>query len=204
MLAAPEQLLADRRIADRLALVASSQIGDAQDRLNVLDGAIRPIWKGGGFVGRAVTVLTAGGDNKVIHEVIPELQPGDVLVVAGQGATHRALIGELIAERLQRKGCVGFVTDGAVRDCTDIEQLGFPVYAQGISPAGPYRNGPGRVNVPVAVGGVAITPGDWVIADDDGVVVIPQAEVESVLAAAEAKREKEAGQMRDIRAGLVD
>jgi regulator of RNase E activity RraA len=195
MLAAPEQLLADRRIADRLALVASSQIGDAQDRLNVLDGAIRPIWKGGGFVGRAVSVLTAGGDNKVIHEVIPDLQPG---------ATHRALIGELIAERLQRKGCVGFVTDGAVRDCTDIEQLGFPVYAQGISPAGPYRNGPGRVNVPVAVGGVAITPGDWVIADDDGVVVIPQAEVESVLAAAEAKREKEAGQMRDIRAGLVD
>ncbi|MFD2758088.1 RraA family protein [Gulosibacter faecalis] len=194
----------EQPIVDRLAKVASSQIGDAQDRLNVLDSGIRPIWQGCAFVGRAVTVQTAGGDNKVIHEVIPTLDPGDVLVVAGQGVTHRALIGELIAERLQRKGCVGFVTDGAVRDCVDIERLGFPVYAQGISPAGPYRNGPGRVNVPVAVGGVAIMPGDWVVADADGVVVIPQSELMTVLEAAEAKREKEAGQARDIRAGLVD
>lgn len=194
----------EREIARRLAGVAVSQIGDVMDRLGILDAAIRPVWRGASFVGRAATVLTAAGDNKAIHEAIAGLRDGDVLVVNGQASTTRALVGELIAERAQRKGCVAFVLDAAIRDVVEIEALGLPVYARAVTPAGPYRNGPGRIGVPVAVGGVVVTPGDWLVGDADGVAVIPAADVEEVLVAAEAKRAKEEAQQRDIRAGLVD
>src|SRR5699024_5029694 len=111
---------------------------------------------------------------KVIHDVIPTLQPGDVLVVNGQSATSRALIGELMAERGQRRGSVAYVIDGAIRDVDEIGALEFPVYARAVTPAGPYRNGPGRVGVPVAIGGVVVSPGDWLVGDSDGIAVIPQ------------------------------
>ncbi|MGO3649983.1 MAG: methyltransferase, partial [Agrococcus casei] len=127
-----------------------------------------------------------------------------VLVINGQGVTHRALIGELMAERAQRKGCRAYVIDGAVRDVDDIAALGFPVYARAVTPAGPYRNGPGRLGIPVAVGGVVVEPGDWVVGDRDGVCVVRASEIEQVLEAAEAKRAKEEQQKVDIRAGLVD
>ncbi|MCT1655804.1 methyltransferase [Brevibacterium luteolum] len=170
------------------------------DRLNVVDGAIRPVWSGCGLVGRAVTVVTAGGDNRVIHEAISDLRNGDVLVVNGQGVTNRALVGELISERAQRKGCVGFVIDGAIRDADEIAELRFPVYARGVTPAGPYRNGPGHNGVPVAVGGVVVQPGDWVIGDSDGVAVVPHDQAHEILDKAEAKRDAELQQQRDIRA----
>lgn len=194
----------DQEIRRRLAAVAVSQIGDVMDRLGIVDAAIRPMWRGASFVGRAVTVLTAAGDNKAIHEAIPTLTHGDVLVVNGQASSTRALVGELIAERAQRKGCVAFVMDAAIRDVAEIEDLRFPVYARGVTPAGPYRNGPGKLDVPVAVGGVVASPRDWVVGDSDGVAVIPADDVESVLAAAEEKKAKEEQQQRDIRAGLID
>lgn len=194
----------DSDIRRRLSGVAVSQIGDVMDRLGLVDSAIVPVWKGARFVGRAVTVLTTAGDNKVIHDVIPTLREGDVLAINGQGSTSRALIGELMAERGQRKGCVAYVIDGAIRDVDEIGDLKFPVYARGVTPAGPYRNGPGKIGVPVAIGGVVVSPGDWLAGDSDGVAVIPQATIDDVLAAAEAKREKELQQQLDIRAGLVD
>lgn len=194
----------DEALRRRFSEVAVSQIGDVMDRLGVLQSAIRPMWPGARFVGRAFTVWTAGGDNAAIHEAIPQLTEGDVLMVAGEGVENRALIGELMAERGQRKGCVAYVLDGAIRDVDEIAALRFPVYARAVSPAGPYRNGPGRVGVPAAVGGVAVLPGDWVIGDSDGVVVVPQAEAPRIVEAAEAKRAKEDRQQQDIRAGLVD
>ncbi|MGO3846368.1 RraA family protein [Agrococcus casei] len=196
--------LADAEIRERLLGVAVSQIGDSMDRLGVVDAAIRPVWPNEPFAGRAATVVTAGGDNQAIHDAIPLLEDGQVLVINGQGVTHRALIGELMAERAQRKGCRAYVIDGAVRDVDDIAALGFPVYARAVTPAGPYRNGPGRLGIPVAVGGVVVEPGDWVVGDRDGVCVVRASEIEQVLEAAEAKRAKEEQQKVDIRAGLVD
>lgn len=196
--------LPESEIRRRLAEVSASQLGDAMDRLNIIDGAIAPVWRSKGFVGRAVTVYVAPGDNKSIHELIPSLTEGDVVVVNGSGITNRALMGELIAERMQRKGAVAAVLDGAVRDVLELEALGFPTYARGVSPAGPYRNGPGRIGEAVAIGNVVVHPGDWLVGDPDGIAVVPQGELEEILAKAEAKREKEAGQQRDIRAGLVD
>lgn len=196
--------ITESAIRNRLSSVAVSQIGDVMDRLGLVDSAISPVWKGARFVGRAVTVLTAAGDNKVIHDVIPTLREGDVLAINGQGSTSRALIGELMAERGQRKGCVAYVIDGAIRDVDEIGELRFPVYARAITPAGPYRNGPGRIGVPVAIGGVVVSAGDWIVGDSDGLVVISNDDVDNVLVAAERKREKEAQQQLDIRAGLVD
>jgi RraA family protein len=192
------------QICRRLSEVSVSQIGDVMDRLGLVDSSIASVWKGARFAGRAVTVITAAGDNKVIHDAIPTLQPGDVLVVNGQSSTARALIGELMAERGQRKGSVAYVIDGAIRDVDEIGALEFPVYARAVTPAGPYRNGPGQIGVPVAIGGVVVSPGDWLVGDSDGIAVIPQVKVEGVLADAERKREKEERQQLDIRAGILD
>jgi len=185
-------------VVDGLGSLPAANIGDSMDRLNVLDGAIRPMWAGAKLAGRAVTVYLAGGDNKGIHEVLPTLQPGDVLVVNGQGVTHRALIGELIAGRAAKRGCRGFVIDGAVRDVEDLAEIGFPVFARAASPAGPYRNGPFQLAVPVAIGGVVVSPGDVVVGDGDGVVVVPAADAAEVLERAQAKHRAETEQRQAI------
>lgn len=190
--------VSEAELFHRLSQLETTQLGDVMDRLNIVDGAIFPIWSNETIVGRAVTVLTAAGDNKTIHEAVDTLTPGDVLVINGQGATHRALVGDLIALRAKRRGCVGFVIDGAIRDAQGFEELGFPVYARGVTPAGPYRNGPGRLQVPVAIGGVVVMPGDYLVADSDGIAVIPAADAESIVAAAEQKNLAEQKQRAEI------
>lgn len=199
MTAAIEERVAE--LTDRLGAVSASQVGDAMERLNIMDAALGRVGTHGPMVGRAFPVQTAAGDNRIIHEAIEQLQPGDILVVDAQGATTRALIGELIAERYQRIGCAGFIIDGAVRDAEEIDALGLTVYARAITPAGPYRNGPGRMQRAVSVGGVVVHPGDWLVGDADGVAVIPGDEIDEVLQRAEAKREQEEQQQAEIRAG---
>lgn len=191
---------ADGELIARFAALPVANVGDAMDRLNVLDGAIRSVWRAPGarLAGRAVPVTVAGGDNEGIHQAVPTLGEGDVLVVNGQGVTHRALIGELIAGRATARGCAGFVLDAAVRDAVDLEMMRFPVFARGTSPAGPYRNGPFLLGVPAAVGGVVVEPGDLILADDDGVAVVPWARREEILAGAETKQAKEAAQRAEI------
>lgn len=195
-----DTVLGEAELLERFAELPVANVGDAMDRLNVLDCAIQSVWPGPGarLAGRAVTVTVAGGDNLGIHEVIPTLTPGDVLVVNGQSATHRALIGELIAGRAMARGCVGFVLDGCVRDAVDLQKMGFPVFARGTTPAGPYRNGPFRAGVAAAVGTVVVHPGDLVLGDDDGVAIVPRERAAEVLAAAEAKHATETRQRAEI------
>lgn len=188
-------------VAERLAALPTANIGDAMERLGVVDAGIGPVWSGARVAGRAVTVEVAEGDNLGIHRTLPDLVPGDVLVVNGHGAANRALIGELIAERLRARGCVGIVVDGAVRDVEELRELGFPTFARAVTPAGPYKNGPWRNRRAVAVGGVVVEPGDIVVGDADGVVVVPAAECEEVLARAEAKHADEAATRASIVAG---
>ena len=182
----------------RLGELPTPNIGDAMDRLNVVDGAISSMWAGARMAGRASTVYVAGGDNLGIHEALDQISPGDVLVVNGQGATHRALIGELIAGRAALQGCAGFVLDAAVRDVSELREMGFPVFARSTTPAGPYRNGPYRLGESVAIGSVVVRPGDVVVGDDDGVVVVPWEDAPAVAGAAEAKRDTEARQRAEI------
>lgn len=188
----------EERVA-RFRELPVANIGDAMERLNVVDGSIRSVWRGAKLAGPAYTIEVAGGDNAGIHEALAHLKPGDVLVVNGHGVTNRALLGELISERLKKIGAAGVVVDGAIRDARDIEEMGFAVFSTGITPAGPYKNGPFRLNIPVAIGGVVVAPGDIVVGDDDGLAVVPAAEASSILEAAEAKHASETA----IRAAIV-
>lgn len=186
----------DRRA--RLDALPTANIGDAMDRLFVTQAAIKSVWPGARLAGPAFCVLTAPGDNKAIHSAIDEAAPGDVIVVAAGGFADRALIGELMAGRAAARGLAGMVIDGAVRDAHAIGDMRFPVFARGVTPAGPYRNGPGLHQIPVAIGGVAVCPGDIVVGDDDGVVIIRQQELDAVLERAEAKHTAEAAQRAAI------
>ncbi len=136
----------------------------------------------GKMVGTALTVKTRPGDNLYIYKALTMLRPGDVLVVDAQGDTINAVIGELIKLYAVEHGCVGFVVDGAIRDVASFIET--PCYARAVVHCGPYKTGPGEINVPVSIGGMVINPGDIVVGDEDGLVAFPQAVAEEVLARA--------------------
>lgn len=163
-------------LAEAYAGLPVANIGDARNRMGMVDSGIRAMWKGARVVGRARTVWTRAGDNKALHAALTRVQPGEVIVINGQGDRNRALMGELIAERARSRGCIGMVIDGAARDIDVLEEIGFGVWARAVNPAGPYKDGPGQIDVPVAVGGVVCCPGDLIVADDDGVIIVPAAE----------------------------
>jgi regulator of RNase E activity RraA len=170
-----------------------ANIGDAMDRLGICDGGISSVWSGAACVGSALTVLTAAGDNAAVIEALEHIERGDVVVVNGFGHEHRALIGEQLAQRFRVAGATGAVIDGYIRDRATIADIRFPVFARGVTPAGPFKNGPGAIGVPIALGGIAVHAGDIVAADDDGVAIIPHERadeiLEAVLAVAEHERQ---------------
>ncbi|BAU95336.1 dimethylmenaquinone methyltransferase [Corynebacterium suranareeae] len=187
-------------IVEELAQVPTAALGDGGDRLGVVHSSIKQTWKSRAIAGKAFTVYTREGDNQAIHRALKEAAPGDILVVSGGGFTERALMGELIAQRAQNAGIIGMVIDGAVRDVDELEKLDFPVWAAGVSPAGPYKHGPGRLGVPVSIGGVVCQHRDFVVADADGVVVIPGESAEQHLHAGLAVVADEASRRELIRA----
>ncbi|MER5428964.1 RraA family protein [Streptomyces sp. NPDC002588] len=176
---------ADRRVLDRFREHSVANLGDALDRLNIVDGGIAPVWNGARAVGTALPVLTVAGDNKAVIAALEHIRPGDILVINAFGYEGRAVIGDNLAQRFDVFGAVGAVVDGYVRDGAIIEKLGVPVFARGLTPAGPFKNGPGTIGEPVALGGVVVNPGDIVAADADGVIVIPPHRAEEALAAVE-------------------
>lgn len=188
----------DRDLVRRLAQLPAANIGDAVDRLGVADSAIQAIWPGATLAGPAFTVWTRPGDNQGIHEALKLVQPGDVIVVAGGADVSRALLGELIGERSINLGVAGFALDGAARDAEALAEIGMPVFARTTTPAGPYKQGPFRLGTPIAFGGVPVLPGDIIIGDSDGLVVIPREQAATVADAAEAVFADEAERRRTI------
>lgn len=168
----------------RLADIPAANIGDAQERIGAASG-LSPVWAEARLAGPAYTVWTRPGDNLYIHKALDEAQPGDVIVVNGGGDQSRALIGDMIGIKAKNAGIAGFVIDGAVRDADALADCGLPVFARSVTPAGPYKFGPGRLQLPVAIDGVVVSPGDIVVADADGVVMVRRDEAEHVLAEAE-------------------
>jgi regulator of RNase E activity RraA len=140
----------------------------------------------------------------MVHKAIDLAAPGDVLVVDAAGAVEQAIIGEIMASWAAKRGVAGFVIDGAIRDFGALSAGTFPVYARGVTHRGPYKNGPGEINVPVSIGGLVVQPGDIVIGDEDGVLAVPQADAEAVLAAAREQRKKEEATLKAIAAGSID
>lgn len=194
-------IIDDAELIARFAALPTANVGDAMDRLGALDG-IRPIWAGAAVAGRAVTVWTRAGDNLYIHKSMENIVRGSVIVVNGQGDTTRALIGDLIGARAAAAGIAGFVIDGAVRDASGLAEVGIPVFATSVTPAGPYKNGPGKLDVVIAVGGVAVAPGDLVLGDEDGVVVVPWDDRHGVLERAESIFANEIVKRESITASL--
>jgi len=160
--------------------------------------------KQGRIIGPALTVKTRPGDNLMIHKALEMVQPGDVLVVDGGGDLTNALVGELMTTYAAARQVAGFVINGAIRDLDVISEGSFPVYAAGVTHRGPYKDGPGEINVPIAIDGMVIRPGDLVMGDADGLLCVPMAEAEEILAAAINKVALEKKMMNDIRAGQLD
>ncbi|MEU6644110.1 methyltransferase [Saccharomonospora sp. NPDC046836] len=147
-------------------------LSDAMERFGVAQG-IRPLWPGAALSGPAFTVWTRPGDNKGLHAAFETIRRGEVLVVNGGGDETRALIGELVVQKARALEIGGIVLDGAARDAADLAELRVPVFARAVTPAGPWKTGPYRMGVTIAVGGVPVSPGDWVVGDDDGVAIVP-------------------------------
>jgi len=162
---------------------------------------IRPVWPGSYVVGSALTVKARPGDNLMLHKAVSIAKPGDILVVDVDEFQEAGIWGEIIANAAMMKGIVGIVTNGTVRDSMPIKELGFPMFAYGLSMKGTTKMTPGLINHPVTIFGVTVNPGDIVLGDNDGVVVVPLAEAEKVLELARKKEADEAKVIERIRNG---
>jgi RraA family protein len=198
--AGPMPAQADPTLIAAFKTAATAVISDNLARLPGAVG-LRPFHRGGTMAGTALTVRTAGGDNLFIHQALELIRPGDVVVVDGGGDVSRALVGEIMSCIAEHRGAAGFVIDGAVRDAGVLAKGDFPCFARAAIHRGPYKNGPGAINVPVTVGGMVVTPGDIVIGDEDGVVAFPQAIAAELLSAVRAQEAKEAEILKSIREG---
>ncbi|MEP7344684.1 MAG: RraA family protein [Gemmatimonadaceae bacterium] len=180
--------------------VPTTVLSDALGRLGIMHPSIvsRTIPR---LCGTAVTVNLPAGDNLMLHRALALTEAGDVLVINAQGDTSRAIMGGLMTRLAIRRGVAGIVVDGAVRDAAEMAELNFPAFTRGVSANAPDRARAGQVNVPIACGGVVVQPGDIVVADPDGIAVVPLLIAESVLARAQTLLGKEASRADDIAAG---
>lgn len=190
--------------ADIVASAAAFQpaiLADVAGRRGALHGRIRPLHPSMAFAGTAFTVEVRPGDNLMIHAAIAMAQPGDVLIIDGKGDLSAALMGTIMMTACQKLGLAGVVIDGAVRDSLEIVEMGYPVFAAGTNPNGPTKNVAGRIGHPVSVGGVTVYPGDFVIGDNDGVVVVEREKIAGLLPAADKKVRDEAARIQAIKDG---
>jgi RraA family protein len=186
-----------------LAAFKTASTSIISDNLARLPGCVglKPFHKGGTLIGTAFTVRTRSGDNLAIHKALELVGPGDVIVVDGGGDETRALVGEIMMNIAKYRGAAGYVIDGAIRDAGALAQSDFPIFARTAIHRGPYKNGPGEINVPVSVGGTVIAPGDIVVGDEDGVVSFSQAVAPPLLEAVKAQIKREADTLVAIREG---
>ena len=180
----------------------TSFIVDALGGRGAMDWRIKPVGTANALVGVALTCHCGPADNLALCAAVAECRDGDVLVAATDGFTGTAVVGDLVLGIARNRGAAGFVTDGLARDETDIEALGFPCYAMGVTPNSPARNGPGTVGLPVQCGGLQVATGDLVIGDRDGVVVVPQAMIAETVHRLAAVRDKEAEMLARVKGGL--
>src|SRR2546430_9473705 len=194
----------DPRLVAEFAKMVTPHLSDSMERLYAGGPQLRPMHKGGKLAGPAYTVKTTPGDNLLVHKALDTAQKGDVIVVDAGGICENAIIGEMMMSRARQRGVAGIVIWGAIRDSAEIGAGTYPVYASGVTHRGPYKNGPGEINVPIMMGGTPVNPGDIIVGDADGLVAVPQEMAERVLASAKAILEKETAAIKQIQAGTVD
>ncbi|HWZ44103.1 MAG TPA: hypothetical protein VNW97_11535 [Candidatus Saccharimonadales bacterium] len=181
---------------------SSAQVADSMSRLGAMEMGIQPVWFSPRIIGPAITVWCHAGDNLMVHKAISVAVPGDVLVINTQGSSVSGF-GELIATAAARVGLSAVIVDGTVRDTESFETLKLPVYARGVCPGGCHKDGPGEVGAIIACGGVAVRPGDIIIADRDGVAVVPLADAPEVARLSEIQMAQEEKRLAEIAKGVL-
>lgn len=196
--------VASKELVDAFAKLPVANVSDAMSRVTAAGPTLRPMHSSGGMAGVALTVKSRPGDNLMLHKAIDMAVPGDVIVVDAGGDLSNALMGELMLAYAIKKGVAGFVLNAAIRDLDNFREMNLPTYAAGVTHRGPYKDGPGEINVPVAIDGMVIHPGDIVIGDSDGVLAVGIDGAEEILKTTQAKSAAEIKQMADIEAGTND
>ena len=193
----------DAELVKRLGVLGVATVHEAYGRSGLMKPYLRPVWAGGEAAGTAVTVLTHPGDNWMIHVAVEQCQPGDILVVGCSADNTDGMFGDLLATSLMARGVKGLVIDAGVRDAKSLREMGFPVWSRAISAKGTVKAALGSVNVPVVCAGVNVMPGDAVIADDDGVVVVGRKDAADVAAKGEKRHADEDGKRRQLASGAL-
>lgn len=187
----------DRALVELFRDIPVANIDDCMNRTAAVDGAIRPLNRTP-LLGTAFTVQVPEGDNLMFHKAMDLAQPGDVIVIDAGGDTNRAIFGGLMISYCKVRGLAGVIVDGAIRDYRELADMDFPVYAKGVTPNGPYKNGPGTIGETISFGGKVVRPGDIIVGDEDGIIIIKPEQAEELHKAAQGVVAKEAAILDNI------
>ncbi len=191
-------------VIDALRKLAVANLSDSMHFTRAVSGALRPLHKGGVLCGPALTVRVPPNDNLMVHKSVDLARPGEVIVVEAGGDLDVSVVGGIVTAYAASRAVAGFVIDGAVRDTAEIGAGMLPVYARGICARGPRKEGPGEINVPVTIGNVPVNPGDIVVGDQDGLVVVPLADAQEVIERTRALARREEEIMQKIASGTLE